>query len=340
MVKYAADTLGLDGTYTDPLWKITVRLSSLERDLLRTWWIRRLQFIAHAGAAATVTTQSYSRLEHSLGVLALVAHFHPDDELSRAAALVHDIGHLPFSHTFEGLAGLDHHHLGSRRFETLAPVLTRHGLDAVHVDDHAHAASPGPLTPAAGLLSLDHLDSFVRSARAHGRLEEDPPQLLNRLRLLEGAVSTDAVTAGQLAALVIAEARSQTSVVNVLATALIRHWAGLILGDAAAHQRAAIAAMTDDEFWALLRADERTADDVEQFRRDPQQWSVTQQEIAAPTPEAKDPLVDITYRIQRLYLTLPLVEGHDTGAAAAIFADLPSPPLHYVVTRTTPPAGE
>ena len=70
-MSHATDTLGLDGAYTDPAWKDTVRLSSLERDLLRTWWIRRLQFIAHAGAAATVTTQSYSRLEHFLGVLAL-----------------------------------------------------------------------------------------------------------------------------------------------------------------------------------------------------------------------------------------------------------------------------
>ncbi|WP_432542917.1 HD domain-containing protein [Kineococcus sp. SYSU DK002] len=339
-MKPAADTLGLEGTYTDPVWKITVRLSALERHLLRTWWVRRLQFIAHAGAAATVTTQSYSRLEHSLGVLALVAHFHPADQLARAAALVHDIGHLPFSHTFEGLAGLNHHHLGSQRLEALAPVLDLHGLDAVQVDDSAQGASPGPLTAAAGLLSLDHLDSFVRSARSHGRLEEDPRQLLNRLRLLEGAVSTDAATAGQLAALVIAEVRSQTAAVNVLATAVMRHWAGLVLDDAAPHQRAAVAAMTDDEFWALLRADERTAGDVEQFRRNPQQWSVTRQETATPASGVGDSPAGIAHRIERLYLTLPLVEGRNTGCAATTFADLPSPPLHYVIARTPPPAGE
>ncbi|WP_432504826.1 HD domain-containing protein [Kineococcus arenarius] len=87
----AADTLGLGGTCTDPVRKVTVTLTALERDLLRSWWVRRLQFIAHAGAAAMVTTQNYSRLEHSLGVLALVSHFHPGDVLTRAGALLHDI---------------------------------------------------------------------------------------------------------------------------------------------------------------------------------------------------------------------------------------------------------
>ncbi|WP_432565184.1 hypothetical protein [Kineococcus sp. SYSU DK003] len=37
-MKHAADTLGLHGTYTDPLWQLTVHLTTLERDLLRCWW--------------------------------------------------------------------------------------------------------------------------------------------------------------------------------------------------------------------------------------------------------------------------------------------------------------
>jgi len=107
------DVLGTEGSYVDPLWRITVELTPLERDLLRSWWVRRLGFIAHAGAAVISTNQSYSRLEHSLGLLSLVAHFTPDDRVARAAALVHDIGHLPFSHTFEGVDGLNHHALGA-----------------------------------------------------------------------------------------------------------------------------------------------------------------------------------------------------------------------------------
>ncbi len=75
----AADVLGIGGIYRDPLWRVTVALTALERELLRCWWVRRLAYVAHAGAAAITTVQTYSRLEHSLGVLALVAHFDPDN---------------------------------------------------------------------------------------------------------------------------------------------------------------------------------------------------------------------------------------------------------------------
>jgi HD superfamily phosphohydrolase len=73
----SCDTLGTGGTFRDPLWRAVVPLTALEQDLLRCWWVRRLNFVAHAGAAVIATTQSYSRLEHSLGLLALVVHLTP-----------------------------------------------------------------------------------------------------------------------------------------------------------------------------------------------------------------------------------------------------------------------
>src|SRR5690625_6416906 len=78
----AADTLGIGGSWFDPLWRVPVELSPLERALLDSWPVRRLGMVAHAGAAALTTTQTYSRLEHSLGVLAPVAHFAPQDARS------------------------------------------------------------------------------------------------------------------------------------------------------------------------------------------------------------------------------------------------------------------
>ncbi|MFE6777413.1 HD domain-containing protein [Streptomyces sp. NPDC057676] len=56
-------------------------------------------------------------------MLALVAHFRPDDEALRAAALLHDVGHPPLSHTAEGLAGLDHHTIGARPLRAEPPAL-------------------------------------------------------------------------------------------------------------------------------------------------------------------------------------------------------------------------
>ena len=47
----AVDTLGLDGVWWDPLWRVEVRLTPLEHALLTSWPVRRLAFVAHAGGA-------------------------------------------------------------------------------------------------------------------------------------------------------------------------------------------------------------------------------------------------------------------------------------------------
>ncbi|MGH3962203.1 MAG: HD domain-containing protein [Pseudonocardiaceae bacterium] len=128
--------------------------------------MRRLGFITHAGAAAISTTQSYSRLEHSLGLLALAAHFDPDDQVARAAALLHDVGHLPLSHTFEHVAGLDHHQLGAERIADLADLLRHHGVDSEEVIATDTGARPSVLRGGLSGLRLDHLESLVRSGSA------------------------------------------------------------------------------------------------------------------------------------------------------------------------------
>src|SRR5699024_2755164 len=111
----AADTLGIGGSWFDPLWRVPVELRPLERALLDSWPVRRLGRGRPAGAAAQASTPAYSRPDLSLGVLALAARFAPQDALARATALLHDVGHLPFSHTLEGIDGLDHHDLGHAR---------------------------------------------------------------------------------------------------------------------------------------------------------------------------------------------------------------------------------
>ncbi|MEW1958401.1 HD domain-containing protein [Kineococcus sp. NPDC059986] len=273
------DTLAVDGTYRDPLWGVTVVLTPVERELLRCWWVRRLQFVVHAGAAAAVTTQSYSRLEHSLGVLALTAHVAPDDHAARAWALLHDIGHLPLSHTAEGLSGLDHHELGRRRRAELRPVLGRHGTVPVE-------------RRRPGLMTLDHLDSYARSARVRGRAV-DPAELLAGCSWIDGAVTCDAATADVLSGLVVDEAWSQSSPANVVATGLVRNWAAAVVDGPG------VPGMTDDEFWALLLSHPATREPVAEFRRDPGAWTV----VDAPAPGA------VLHRTTRLYLDPPEVDG-------------------------------
>lgn len=129
---------------------------------------------AHAGAASITTVQTYSRLEHSLGVLALVAHVDPADVVARIAALLHDVGHLPLSRTFEGICGLDHHRIGVARAVDLSPVLEWHGINARDVLAVLAGRRRSVLRGPPGVLKLDQLDSLIRSGQAHRRLRQFP----------------------------------------------------------------------------------------------------------------------------------------------------------------------
>ncbi|TCP57173.1 hypothetical protein EV191_1011126 [Tamaricihabitans halophyticus] len=308
--------LGAGGLYRDPLWRVDVELSSLEQELLRSWWVRRLGLIAHAGAASIATTQSYTRLEHSLGLLALTAHFAPNDHTARAAALLHDVGHLPLSHTFEGVSGLDHHQLGAQRIADFAALLADHGLDHEDVIAFETGERASVLRGGPGALKLDHFESLVRSGRAHGRTRRAPPHTLARIELIDGAVSTDRDTGQYLAELVAGEARWLCSTINAVPNGVVRHLAAMLLADATAARRGEIAAMADDEFWALLLTDPTTAAAARALRRDP----------AWPTAELDATSDGIGYTVDRLYLDMPLVEGRPLAATHPAFAELPAMP--------------
>ena len=93
-------------------------------DVVNSREIQRLRRIHQLGISNyTYPGAEHSRLVHSLGVLHLmqlaVDHFgrsHKETQLDiarpilLAAALVHDVGHGPFSHLFEPCLGIDHEH--------------------------------------------------------------------------------------------------------------------------------------------------------------------------------------------------------------------------------------
>lgn len=322
-----ADTLGADGVWVDPLWRIEVALTPLERELLRTWWVRRLAFVAHAGAASITTTQTYSRLEHSLGVLALVAHFAPDDHEARAAALLHDVGHLPFSHTLEGIAGLDHHRLGTERIRELGPVLGRHGTSAARVIGLDSGSLPSPLRASSGAMKLDHLDSFVRSGQAHGRTVVAAPELLSRCRLRDGGVGTDRTTADELVRLVVAEARAQRAAPNVVPIAVLRDLVTRALRPPdAVFGVEELMTMTDGDLWSALLTCERTRDRTMLLRRDPAAWRLSE----GPDDEEGEVLA---HSIVRGYLSLPTVDGATITDQEVDELEKALPVHHRVVLR-------
>jgi uncharacterized protein len=171
-----------------------IPLGALELDLIATPAFVRLQGVKQLGFVYRVWPgATHSRFEHSLGVYYLMLRAlrallaRPgglagigvgDLRAILAAALLHDIGHYPFSHAIEELGHpiVPHERVGRAIIETgeVADVLARHGLDPARV---ASLVDPAKGQPApwpdrllvrllSGALDVDKLDYLPRDARA------------------------------------------------------------------------------------------------------------------------------------------------------------------------------
>src|SRR5215211_5813396 len=105
--------LEFTGEITDPIHKY-IRITDIEKKLIDTEVFQRLRKIRQlAGAHLVYPSAQHTRFEHSLGVMHLAGlaaetlldkgyiECKEDVESLRIAALLHDIGHGPFSHLFE-----------------------------------------------------------------------------------------------------------------------------------------------------------------------------------------------------------------------------------------------
>ncbi|KDP91823.1 hypothetical protein W824_04960 [Clavibacter cf. michiganensis LMG 26808] len=322
--------LGDADTYFDAVWQVQVALTPLEFALLRRPEIRRLFRIVHAGASSIYSVQTYSRLEHSLGLLAVFSVLQPQQPLLRIAALVHDVGHSPLSHSLEHAMGEDHHRVGDRIIRSLAPLLTEHGVDVDDVLASVSGRGPTPLG-RPGAMQPDHLESFVRSAHVHGRSRLWPRELLGRVSIVDGQVATDRETATYLIHLAREEATRQTSPQNVAANAAVRGLAAAGLhGSTAAGT--GLEAMTDDELWARLLRHPRTGAHAGLLLTTPEAWRADP-DTGAPIPVPREgsaawPSQEIT----RLYVEPPLVDGRPAALPDEVLRMRERLPLRYRVT--------
>jgi hypothetical protein len=338
---YATESLrqdGRDGLLWSPLWQVRVELTAPERALLQTWPLRRLHFLHHNGASTFAYPLTDSRLQHTLGVLALVACFRPDDVSLRAAALLHDVGHYPFCHSAELVPGVDHHAMTRRRV-TSAPIygiLRAHDLDPDHLLALMDGDPPNPLRTRNGLLHLDHLDSWARQAQAAGFAEMPAHELLARLCLEDNNVATDRATAEYLARLIRqgnerhyaeGDIGPATVLAHLLTLSLER---GLITLDQ-------LADATDEALLARLAAagDEEVTGLIALLRREP--WRVV---VRRGGPCGRPPAGALAINLADLYDAVPLLAGtgqpitHASAAARAEMAQVKELAGTFFVTWT------
>ncbi|MDB4878720.1 MAG: metal-dependent phosphohydrolase sub protein, partial [Gemmatimonadetes bacterium] len=188
----------------DPLWN-NIRVDPLALALVDTAPFQRLRYVRQLGLAYLVYPgASHSRFEHALGAyhlarraLALfeergldVSHT-ADARIVRYAALLHDIGHYPFSHALEEIGALHHEEVAHPLVtggEVAAVLRAGLGGDAPErIMALIRGTSASPLQGLiSGSLDLDKIEYLKRDAFMcgvnYGDIDVD--RLLNSLTVV------------------------------------------------------------------------------------------------------------------------------------------------------------
>ncbi len=195
----------------DPLWN-NIRVDSFTMRLLDTAVVQRLRYVRQLGLAYLVYPgATHTRFEHALGTyhltrrtLALLQEREDapldanDAAVVLAAALLHDVGHYPFSHALEEIGAPNHEDLAD-------PLVTAGDVAALlaaelgptaprRVGDLIRGSSTSPLQGLiSGSLDLDKIDYLKRDALMCGVPygEIDVDRLTNSLVLLPDPDSGD-----------------------------------------------------------------------------------------------------------------------------------------------------
>ena len=190
----------------DPLWN-NIRVDALGLQLVDTPVFQRLRYVRQLGLAYLVYPgATHTRFEHALGAyhLARLTLNQLDERgelggvsreeraIVQAAALLHDVGHYPFSHALEEIGALHH--------ELVATPLIEHGPVADALCRTLGPSAPGQVLElirgisesslqglVSGSLDLDKIEYLKRDALMCGVPygEIDVDRLLNSLVLVD-----------------------------------------------------------------------------------------------------------------------------------------------------------
>ena len=182
-----------------------IEVQGVAAALLDTPPVQRLRHISQLGTVTLVyPSANHTRFEHSLGVYHLadraLSHLGIEGQQAervRAAALLHDVGHSPYSHNVEALI---HRRTGKYHDDVdellgdgpVAQVLSEHGLNPDRVA--GLVAGEGELGQlVSGELDVDRMDYLVRDAHhtgvPYGTIDHE--RLVRELCFVDGELVLD-----------------------------------------------------------------------------------------------------------------------------------------------------
>lgn len=158
-----------------------IELSDAEQAVVDSEAMQRLRRIKQLSFCSLVYPgANHTRFEHSLGTMHLtgrIAHRLGLEEAPlRMAGLIHDVGHLPFSHSLEGVFNLSHEdNLDLVMTEGLGDVLSDNGFRGEEIVDLAKGSGTGKIISSQ--IDADRMDYLLRDAHytgvAYGVIDAD-----------------------------------------------------------------------------------------------------------------------------------------------------------------------
>jgi hypothetical protein len=218
------------GFIKDPIYGY-IRLTEVERNVIDTLAVQRLRRIRQlAGAEFVYPAANHTRFEHVLGTMYLagvVSDCLPvqltadERQKVRLAALLHDVGHAPFSHLFEPLLlkYMDRNHEDASRWviadSTLADVITSQGFDAKELSGLA-VGKPSKSDKSflgqiiSSSFDVDKMDFVVRDSyhTGAGYGSVDVFRLIYTMDVLDGNLAVDLTALPTLESLILARLES------------------------------------------------------------------------------------------------------------------------------------
>ena len=150
-----------------------IGLTEVEVSVVDTPTFQRLRRVSQLGPAELVYPgATHTRFAHSLGAMHLAGRLaqvvvpEADRQLIRLAALLHDVGHPPFSHTLEQATGVSHEEVGRilTRSGELSDVISAQGYDPAEVAEVAWGRTRLESLVISSPLDADRLDYLLRDS--------------------------------------------------------------------------------------------------------------------------------------------------------------------------------